>query len=314
MHVIKYQRINNVLSRFRGCLLGAAVGDALGAPLEGLSRQRIRSTFGEVDRFIKNPRKKIEPGQWTDDTALTLATTDSLLDNRCFDPAALFEEMKAAYLAEPWRGFGPNARAAFEGSRPRKHRLDGAGAAMRIAPLALLFAEDLDILRQNVIAACRLTHPSRAAEDGALAVSFLISLSVRGALSPDSAVAETIAFLGERSDMGHKLQEVQELLASPAVTTEAGLEHLGTRGYVLESVGSAVYAFLRTPDDLRRSLISAVNAGGDTDTVGSITGAISGAYNGVESLPNKWLNKLEARSVIDDLGKKQFELSGQAAT
>jgi ADP-ribosylglycohydrolase len=267
-----------------------------------MSRQAILSSFGRVDKYVNNPRKRNGPGQWTDDTALTLATMDSIITRREIDLADIRAKMEQAYQEDPANGYGSTTIKAFKGEKPNPKRA-GNGAAMRIAPVALFSHMRFDKLRKDVTAVSRITHTNPEAIDGALAMAFAVASAVRGELRPSSLIMRTVAYLSPTSEMAYKLREVEDILRDPAMPVEEGLEHIGTRGYVLESVGSAFYAFLKTPRDFRESVVNAVNAGGDTDTVGSLAGAISGAFNGVHGIPRRWLNGLEARAHIEELGQ-----------
>lgn len=287
------------------------MGDALGAPLEGLSRREIVSEHGRVDNYVRSfSRRNLEPGQWTDDTALALATLQSLIVSRTLDLPDIKERMVSAYNMEPFRGYGPNTRKVLEGKRPSVRSV-GNGAAMRIAPVALFFHDDLAALREGVEKVGRITHISTDSIDGAQAVAFAIARAVRGELVPGSLIGETIEYLGPNADMSYKLGEVRELLEDQRIGTDDALEHIGTRGLALESVGSAFYSFLKSPPDFYESVIRAVNAGGDTDTIGCLTGYLSGAYNGDSRIDRKWLGRLEARSELEYLSDDLADLISQ---
>jgi len=289
-------------------MLGGAVGDALGAQLEGLNRSEIKAAYGKVSNYVKNPsRKNLEPGQWTDDTALTLATMQSLVINKTLDLSDIKDRMGEAYKMEPFRGYGPNTRKVLEGGQPSK-KSKGNGAAMRIAPVALFYHNDFDALRENVEKASQITHVAADAIDGAQAVAFAVAKAVRGELKPGDLIDETVNYLGLNTEMSYKLREVKDLIADQSMRTEEALDHIGTRGLALESVGCAFYAFLKTPNNFYESIIQAINAGGDTDTIGCITGYLSGTYNGEEKIERKWLNRLEGRSDIRCWSGDLFDL------
>ncbi|MBN2058134.1 MAG: ADP-ribosylglycohydrolase family protein [Candidatus Saganbacteria bacterium] len=298
------------ISSFRGCLLGGAVGDALGAPVEAMSREQITARLGKwVDRYITTSRHpRISLGQWTDDTALSLATAESIVEQNGLDVNQVRLSLMTMFNGQPDRGYGQTTRRALDPmSRPAKARPSN-GAAMRIHPVGLYHYWSMESLLDSVVEVSRITHQHQDAIDAAVAVAFAVAKAARGELKPAELLEETIAFLPPHSNMGEKLREVEDLLFMQ-VRTEDGLEQLGTRPLALETVGSAFYAFLRTPDDFYQSLIAAVNAGGDTDTVGSITGAISGCYNGIEKIPSRWLNHLEARGLIDEISQRLFFIS-----
>jgi ADP-ribosylglycohydrolase len=307
----RFGRVDLDMRRFRGCILGAAVGDALGAPLEAMRREQIRELTGQkIDRYITTSRHpRLSLGQWTDDTALALAAAESISEQGELDVEAIRLSMMQMYHQEPDRGYGLATRRALDSMVRRGRPRPSNGAAMRIHPVALFCSNYMEGLLESVTEVSRITHHHEDAVDAAVAVAFAVAVAARAELEPTDLIRQTIAYLRPHSNMGYKLQEVADLLFAD-VTTEEGLEQIGTRGLALETVGSAIFVFLRTPDDFYRSVVSAVNAGGDTDTIGAITGAISGTYNGVEAIPKRWLSHLEARNEIDELSQRLFWVAG----
>lgn len=180
--------------RVRGCLLGLSVGDALGAPLEGLSAQQIRAHYGQVDDYVdgsrawkKKPYRWRMPGLYTDDTQQALALCDVLLEYGRIDPDRLAEiylslaNPKGSYVGAH-RGVGRSFRKVLadleRGVSPRDtgQRSAGIGAAMRIAPVALYHhgLDDRDQMLDAVMAASLMTHRDVRSLSGALAVTHAI--------------------------------------------------------------------------------------------------------------------------------------------
>jgi ADP-ribosyl-[dinitrogen reductase] hydrolase len=192
------------IDRVRGCLLGLAVGDALGAPLEGLSAQQIRANYGLVVDYVdgarawKNkPFRWRMPGLYSDDTQQALALCDVLLDHRRIDPERLAEIYLA--LATPkgnyvgaHRGVGRSFRQVLadleRGVAPTEtgQSSAGIGAAMRIAPVALYFHIEPDAMFEAVMAASLMTHRDVRSLSGALAVAHGVRRFVAGALREPS--------------------------------------------------------------------------------------------------------------------------------
>ncbi len=93
---------------------------------------------------------------------------------------------------------------------------------------------------------------------------------------------------------------------------DTDLDHMAKIGcgkFVLESVPAALYAFLSSPDSLERSLIVAVNAGGDADSIAAMTGALSGAFNGAQSIPMRWVKDLENRDYLIEIANLLYDLA-----
>jgi ADP-ribosylglycohydrolase len=212
--------------RFTGCLLGVAVGDALGQPIEAFPPERLRQEFGEIREFMAgDPRLPIPlgPGQWTDDTQMTLDIVRSLLRCGRVDPA----EIAAEFIRDHWsedggaaswprsgqrRGPGPGRFSGFtikyslqrlkRGVPWQESGLDdemtaGNGGAMRIAPVGLLDCRHPERLAEDARLATIITHHHPEAVAGALAVAYLVARAVVGALEPATVLLDTIAFVGE---------------------------------------------------------------------------------------------------------------------
>jgi ADP-ribosyl-[dinitrogen reductase] hydrolase len=186
------------VDRVRGCLLGLAVGDALGAPLEGLSSQQIKSHYGRVKSYVDGVQAwKRKPYRWrlkglySDDTQQALALCDILLEHGRVEKDRLAELYMS--LATPkgsfvgaHRGIGRTFRqvlAALESGVPAHLTGQpgaGIGAAMRIAPLPLYFGKDVDGLHESAMAASLMTHRDIRSLSGAMAVAHTIRRLVDG--------------------------------------------------------------------------------------------------------------------------------------
>ncbi|HEV3162634.1 MAG TPA: ADP-ribosylglycohydrolase family protein [Isosphaeraceae bacterium] len=192
------------LDRARGCLLGLAVGDALGAPLEGLSAQQIRAHYGQVIDYVdgarawkKKPFRWRLPGLYSDDTQQSLVLADALLADGRIDPqrvADLYKQLatpKGSYLGAH-RGLGRSFRQVLadleRGVPPRQtgQASAGVGAAMRIAPVALYFAGQPEAMFDAVMAASLITHKDVRSLAGAMAVAYAVRRLAAGALREPS--------------------------------------------------------------------------------------------------------------------------------
>ncbi len=180
------------VDRVRGCLLGMAIGDALGAPLEGLSSQQIKSHYGRVKNYVDGIQAwKRKPYRWrlrglyTDDTQQALALCDTLLEYGRIEPERLAEiylnlaNPKGTFVGAH-RGIGRSFRqvlAALERGVPAHlagQEGAGIGAAMRIAPVPLYFGDDTDAAFDSILAASLMTHRDIRSLTGALAVAHTI--------------------------------------------------------------------------------------------------------------------------------------------
>ncbi len=178
--------------RVRGCLLGLAVGDALGAPLEGLSTQQIRTHYGRVGNYVdgvqawkRKPHRWRMRGLYSDDTQQSLAVCDVLLNFRRVDPERLADlylglmTPKGAFVGAH-RGIGRSFRqvlAALERRVPAHlagQSTAGIGAAMRIAPIPLYFGDEIGPMFESAMAASLMTHRDIRSLSGALTVAHAV--------------------------------------------------------------------------------------------------------------------------------------------
>lgn len=299
------------LQRFHGCLLGLAVGDALGMPVEGMRASSIRSRLGRVRDFMDAPWRLLKAGQWTDDTMMALCQARSIVERGGVDQEDTAREFLAWFKSGEWRGIGgatyDSMQRLLQGVPPEESGMRGEmaagnGAAMRIAPVGLADCLNLERLREDCRAVAVITHDNPEAVAGAQAVAFAVARGVRGDLDPAELISETVDFIGP-CRVSERLQTAAAFLAKEMDTEEA-LARLGTSGYVVETVASAFFAFLRTPDDFEETVCRAVEAGHDADTTAAVAGAISGAHLGLEAIPRRWREGVEAAAEILDLAAR----------
>jgi len=317
-------------SRCRGCLVGAAVGDALGAPLEFLTKPQILERYGRVTDFVPvspgHPNAGLLPGQFTDDTKLLVAMAEALIPGQDgligFNEAVFVSRLVAWYKSGDLRCAGKATKAAckalLKGRSPGESGVPnslGGGAAVRAAPLGLLYSLGNDygpILMKECQGSTIITHKDARAVGATAAIAGAVAI-LKGAIQPLSAKmflrsvstfsagAEGLAAegLGESREypdtFGAKLDRVRELLG---LSTERGLHALGNGGSVMECVPAAIFAFVNSPRDFEHSLFTAVNSGGDADTLGALVGALSGAYNGIDAIPERLMAQLEDRDKL----------------
>jgi poly(ADP-ribose) glycohydrolase ARH3 len=210
---------------------------------------------------------------------------------------------------DPRRGYGPGAQKAIAGLRrgiPWNEIGDllfggsgsfGNGGAMRVAPIGVLYHDNLTELRRVAEFSASITHTHPLGKEGAALQACAVACAVRresnDPFSSTEFVAELCTFT--RTEPGtflQRLSTVTELLARQSTVLEAA-DALGNDITAQGSVATAIYAFLSHTHSFKESVAYAVSLGGDTDTIGAMTGAIAGAFHGVESIPVEWLDALE---------------------
>lgn len=301
--------------RFLGSMLGLAIGDAMGMPVEGWSPERIRDTYGWLDRYVDRASNdgsvELRAGEITGDTELSLCLVEGLISTNGFvDPEAIGLRLIRLRAGPAYPFFGPTTRLAIERMDESGDYQQGAsgdwppgnGAAARVAPLGLLHAVghfNPEIFTREVMRAGLITHHDPEALNGALAMAYAVRLLAAEQIPPEMLLQEVAAFVDE--DQVARQLRLASRLAANGGDRESDLAHLrqiGTSSYVAESVAAALYCFACHPDDARAAILTAVNGGGDSDTIASMAGALSGAHLGAHGLPPDLVDGLEARMYI----------------
>lgn len=286
------------MDRFRGALLGLAVGDALGTTLEF----KRPGSFTPITDMVGGGPFGLKPGEWTDDTSMALCLAESLLE-KGFDPVDQLRRYtlwwKQGHLSSNGRCFdiGTTVKAAlrrFEASgEPWCGSTDpstaGNGSLMRLAPVPMYFLHDPDVL-QRCGDSSRTTHGAPEAVD---ACRFYGALLVR-------------ALRGEEPRY-----EGPPLAPRIAAIAKEEYGRIRGSGYVVESLAAALWAF-RATESFRDGALKAVNLGDDADTTGAIYGQLAGAWYGVEGIPREWRGRLAHLEMLETFADRLREASDKS--
>jgi ADP-ribosyl-[dinitrogen reductase] hydrolase len=305
-------------NRAKGVLLGLACGDALGRPVEFKSSATIETEYGTLDRMIGNGTHRKPAGTITDDTDLAMCIARSLVDCRDFNPEDIAERFVAWYESDPFdigsmtsdslRRIRDGESWDDAGYQVWKERPEGQnagnGSVMRCVPYAIAFADNEEKLGYVSEASSAITHADPRCRRGCAVLNLTIACLLRGNENPlESALSVTYP----NKTGAEELAEVLE-----TVPDEIDERNLSNTGYVVDTVQAAFYYALDS-DSAREAIIRAVNAGGDADTVGAVTGAIVGARFGADSLPEEWLNEIDEVTELEELAEELTKLPEKAA-
>ncbi len=299
--------------KFLGSLLGAAIGDALGASREGSRMGEKGASFGSLGML-----------RYTDDTHMTIGVAESLIECRGFDGAHMARRFADNYFREPWRGYGPGPPRIFRmikgGEAWDKAALSiypggsfGNGAAMRVAPIGLLFFKDHLKLKEVAYKVSLITHAHPLGIEGAILQALAVALATAWEWDePLDRLSFTSCLLSFVSEDIYrtKLAKFEVLFERSSYRREV-VEELGCGVEAFSSVPTAIFTFLTHSQDFASAISYAISLGGDTDTIASMTGAICGAYLGIEYIPEEWQMKLENREYILSLAERLYELEAQ---
>jgi ADP-ribosylglycohydrolase len=303
--------------RFRGCLLAVAAGDALGRPFEGRARQALSGRLTRPLSFQKWRGWTGGPvGTVTDDTQLTMLVAESLIAMSALDPADLAARLPGWLLVA--RGIGTATRTAVQRLAggtdwsESGENSDGNGAAMRVAPVGLVYSTNPDMLRRSAVLSSRPTHTGRTGLVGTVTQAFAVALALHtppGSLDPAAFIEDVVAAIADLDDPGvverrpdrKRVRMVEQLNKIKGMLDWAPddvFDEFYNGALITESLPSAMWCFLASPDDPERVIETAVSGGRDADTVAAMAGALAGVYNGESALPARWLGDLE---YADDL-------------
>ena len=299
--------------RFLGCMIGLAVGDALGGLFEGQTADYIARRFPSPESLIAQPPTDLLT--YTDDTQMAIGVAETLVEHGTITDEALCRAFVANYV--PSRGYGRGARAvldALEDGQDYRQVAEeyfpggslGNGAAMRVAPIGLLFHDDLDRVWQEARSSALPTHLHPLGIEGAQLLAVAIALAVTSSALEREPFLQVLRGRCQSDEFRAKLDELGEL-SSPA-----GLLALGNGIRALDSVPTAIGSFLLSLDNYSTAVARPILLGGDTDTIACMAGALSGAYLGHAAVPAHLRQLLEekgsrkGRSYIESLSTKLF--------
>lgn len=297
-----------MVDRYIGAMLGLAIGDALGAPVEF---QR-RGTFPRVTDFQNGGPHDLKAGQWTDDTIMALCMAESLLvhsgvdvdhqmnlyslwyndgynspTGECFDIGNTTVTAIRRYLdgePAPWGG---------------DHEMDsGNGGIMRMMPSVLMFSNKSFETRMAYARFCSaVTHGSAEALDTVQLMADISRMLLCG--------------LSIQEAMGNLTYEpvtpaVQALLTFDYSTTDRDLIPSG--GYCVDTLRAAIWCLWNTIT-FRDAVQRAVNLGDDTDTTGAVTGQLAGLIYGVQGIPDYWVSGVHRTDYIREIAVSMYDFS-----
>ena len=284
-------------NRILGTLFGVAVGDALGAPLEFMSAREIRQKHGTVTEMIGGGWLDVEPGEITDDTQMTLAVAEGIVENPQDPYGAIGRRFVEWYDSKP-KDIGNCCRAVIADAKhsdastlkdwlacaERVHNQTGGqtagnGALMRaVYPILYYGADGLEV-SDNI---GRMTHWH---EDSRASVKLY-----------HKAIASIIT--GGEVDVQAMAREIK---------AAANLREVQPTGYAPVALVYACDALVST-SGFEAALVQIVNNGGDADTIGAIAGGLLGAWHGYDNIPKRWIDTLDK-----DVSKRLCELAKVAA-
>ena len=299
--------------QFQGAILGAACGDALGMPTEGLSYQEIQDAYGWVNAYKKPGHRTQKPGQWTDDTEQMLLLTQTLIEAKGFELSTYYKkllEFARKFITHeiPNRGYGRNSKRAFqnlvEGISPSGGNSPSCGAAMKVGPLGLFYSDSpYESICQVVQECVQLTHLHPESISGACAIAVAVATATKPNATMPAILSSGIKAAEFVNDgIAPYLRQVLDRVQY----SKEPLYHILKTGFSVKSAVGICFAILSRFSTYKDAIEQAINIGGDTDSYAIMIGSILGAKDGLECIPAPWLESLEAKDYIQSLATQLY--------
>ncbi len=322
--------------RIRGSLLAGAAGDALGAPVEFISRPRILKFFGPkgVAGYVENKDGK---GRITDDTQLTLFTAEGielrpenplesvweayLRWNETQKKDASFEKLEPqfrkghlirerqlySYRAPGATCIGSLSNGVMGTPENALNSSKGCGTVMRAAPPGLVYSPDRAFEYGKLFSAMTHGHPTAYLAGAAL--SMLVACLVQGDALERAAEKTMIhTALQDNSQTVFDRMDLAVRLANADLDPVPAIARIGEGWVAEDALAIALYCALKFRSNLRAALLTAVNITGDSDSAAAVTGNILGAMLGEDAIPKEWLDNLTERRIVEDQAERLLKI------
>ncbi|HEY3310813.1 MAG TPA: ADP-ribosylglycohydrolase family protein [Anaerolineales bacterium] len=294
---------NKNLDLYRGCLLGLAVGDAVGTTVEFKSR----GSFTPVTDMLGGGPFGLKPGQWTDDTSMALCLATSLVENNGFDA----QDQMQRYLRWYREGYLSSTGSCFDiggtilqalnrfsqTGQPMSGSTDpysaGNGSLMRLAPVPMFYASEPALAVKYAGESSRTTHGAAECVQACELYAEMLVKALDGAEKNEILSENSLASIGS---------DKINAIARGEYQSKSTYQIKGS-GYVVDALEAALWCFWKSTS-FAEAVLAATNLGDDADTTAAICGQLAGAFYGEAGIPARWLEKLYMRSEISTLAEK----------
>jgi ADP-ribosyl-[dinitrogen reductase] hydrolase len=285
------------ISRARGAFIGLAVGDALGAPVEFMTRGEIRDKYGVLKEMVGGGWLRLKPGQVTDDTEMSLCIARAIVKAGGWSLPGIADNL-ADWLKSKPIDVGDTCRRGIRNymlrdviETPPNEWDGGNGAAMRTLPVGLFTLGDASFLENCTLQQAHITHNHVFSDAASVYLGRLLHLALTG------------------RSLQRMRSEAEQLIAQYPTFRFDPYKGLAT-GYVVDTMQTVFHCFFRSRS-FEGCVVETVNQGGDADTTGAIAGALAGAFYGEESIPTRWRKKLDKRVLAEivELAEELVRLS-----
>lgn len=297
----------------KAILCGLAIGDALGYPTEFISLHRIKEKYGEAG-ISDLPG---DPAIFSDDTQMSIAIAEALVKAGKGDIESIMTAIRDEFIK--WRRSPENNRApgntclagvsnmtrGMHWSESGIANSKGCGSAMRVAPIGFLYQTNPAKLKEVARASGICTHGHRTAVAASVGAAYLVKLAL-DRIPVGNMIRSLLDFTaGISSEFDKTIRKVEKCLDWE--DEEKALDYLGEGWIGDEAVALSLYCFLRYPENFEKAVLRGANTNGDSDSIASIAGGISGAYLGFDAIPENWVKRIEKSDYLMDLSARLAE-------
>lgn len=302
---------DSLKSKVYGGILGHCIGDIMGVPVE--SSPRKRRTEDPVKEMRQYGTFRQPLGVWSDDSSLTFCLIDAY--NNEFSIDAVMKNFVAYYKNAAFTPYGKMFDIGqttmyaiwdyMSGTQPTKcgltdNHCNGNGSLMRILPIAYM-RQDLTPRKfiRLIEDVSSLTHGHKISKFACIFYVVLASYLLEGK-EKMQAYDNTISFVKKycESTYQHEFDVFHSILSKDILLYT--LPEIRSTGYVVDTLESVIWTFF-TNNEYEKTILAAVNLGGDTDTIAAIVGGIAGIHYGLSSIPDKWINNIVKKDDVFEM-------------
>lgn len=306
------------MNRIKGVVLGHAVADALGVPVEFCSRQELSDR--PVATMLGFGSYPVPAGSWSDDTSMSLCALDCLAKGE-IDYDEIMQNFGKWYYDGEFTPAGEmfdvgntcslaihnyhDAGCTWKECGLDDEQSNGNGSLMRIHPFVLYAYCKMMPLKDwepMIYEASALTHAHERSQLGCGIYAYILMHLLA---DPNTGAVNTALKRAELHYQEHKEFSRYARIFSDDFA-ELDVNEIRSSGYVVDTLEAAVWCLLTT-NNYKDCVLKAVNLGGDTDTVAAVAGGLAGALYGYDAIPDEWLNTLIRREYIEDMCERAYK-------
>ena len=283
--MFNHYNLDEIRERARAAFIGLAIGDALGATVEFMTVPEIQAKYGVFKEITGGGWLRLKPGQVTDDTQMALCIARAIIEAQGWSLEGIARHF-AGWLKSRPVDCGDTCRKGIRAYMlnntlevPPNEWDAGNGAAMRLLPVALYSLPDAELLKKYLLEQAHLTHNNPVSDAACICLGELLHLALCGA---------------SKASLRRQVDGLTTRFPTFGFEPYRGL----ATGYVVDTLQTVFHWFFKGRN-FEECMVGTVNQGADADTTGAIVGMLAGAYYGMDSIPQRWLRKMDKKVISE---------------